>query len=263
MRDSTFDHEKVELPACVCIRVGKTDLLLPANDLVVTPYIQINRNWDPEVSGWLTRLAKVSSVFLDVGTMIGYFGVKTFEANPHLNIHLIDPDEKNLRIAYENVKSQQNTWLYNCAISPRDTAGWGIKRDSNNFGNSRIEQVFDINDASTVTTIDLQSAILAVNADLVKIDIQGLEESVLSEISSGNLPKTISIITEVSLPDWKEPAAFFPLLNKFRSQGFRIFLIQGPQLLLEINEVLDENINILLLGDHIDLILDRGERLNL
>lgn len=263
LREFLFDPQEVDLPVCVCVRVGRNDLLLPKDDLVVTPYIQINRSWDPEVSSWLSKLAIVSNVFLDVGTMIGFFGLQTFESNPFLKIHLVDPDEKNLRIAYENVRHQKNTHLYNCAVSPKNTYGWGILRDSNNHGNSRISQFTKLNQTTSVSTIDLGTAIQEVGADLVKIDIQGLEEDILAEISREVLPETISIISEITLSEWKNPKALPLLLQNFKLQRFKVYLVQGTQQILEIDNEILETVKNVLQEDHFDLIFDRGGRINL
>ncbi|BDU11259.1 hypothetical protein AINA4_11800 [Aurantimicrobium sp. INA4] len=260
LMDCVFDPINVILKPCICVRVGQVDLLLPADDLVVTPYIQNNRTWDPEVSAWLRHFAQQSEVFMDVGTMIGYFGQQTFQANPNLRIHLIDPDEFNLRIAYENVRNQPNTTLYNCAITPKNSENWVITRDSKNFGNSRVQHSGVFQDHNSIKTVNLAEAIAEVRADLVKVDIQGLEESILSELIPDELPNLITIISEVSLPEWENPESFMPMIQAFRRHGFRVFIIQGQRLLLEIKNVLTESMNILLTGDHVDLIFDRGGR---
>lgn len=127
------------------------------------------------------RCAKVASCFLDLGAHVGYYSLLFARANPQGKGYAFEPSAVNYPLLCQHIRinSITNILVYNLAVS--DTEG-SIKFTA---GKTSVASRLAINGELVVNSIKLSNWVASEKIpvpDLIKMDIEGAELSVLSDL---------------------------------------------------------------------------------
>jgi len=175
---------KARIPEPITVEAVKVstdvgELWLPADDLVMLPYMQRAGVWEPGEGRLLRTLLGPGSRFLDVGANVGYFSLLAAQAAPGGSIDSVEPEPRNLALL------RHNLWRHGVdaqvwPVGLGSTHGVGsLDVEPNNPGNTTL-------DASVVRAISLAAVapgdelFEGRSFDVVKIDVQGAETDVVA-----------------------------------------------------------------------------------
>ncbi|HEY5851876.1 MAG TPA: FkbM family methyltransferase [Lysobacter sp.] len=206
-------------------------LWFPMIDQVMREHIRHSGSWEPDIGKAITRFLPPSGgVFLDIGANVGYFSCLVARQFPGCQVHAFEPHPLTYQIL------QLNSWQYRRQIQPWPCAlgdklsTVALEVSTNNLGDTRASAPTERQRASIVSTaISLDELMPDLKADVIKIDVQGAELSVLRGLMGvvRNSPG-VKVITEFSpglLEDsYVEPQA---ILEALRSLGFNIHLLRS------------------------------------
>lgn len=161
-----------------------------------------------------------SKVVVDFGSNIGVSEVYFLSRHPENVVYGFEPVPKLYTVLQQNVRDFQGRVLNNnCAIADKNgVAKMGVE-DSGRYGGIGIETDSQIE----VNTVDVNFALSCILhshplIDVLKIDIEGMEDLVLSHISDENLAKIKVIYLEKGDDDNFFPAHF---KNQFELSSHR------------------------------------------
>ncbi len=186
-----------------------------------------------------------SPVIFDVGAHHGQSVTYLKGLFPQSKIFSFEPDPESFNILSENTTNDINTKVFNLAIS--DTVGKAkFYKNEISHTNSLYKVNLESNDSISIsksvsltrpcsynfevevemTTLDRFVHDNSIdNIDLLKIDVQGAEEKVLSG-GGGALQNTSNVIVEVSFYDYYEKNTSFMDVEKYLiPAGFKLFSI--------------------------------------
>ncbi|MCT9076260.1 FkbM family methyltransferase [Streptomyces fulvoviolaceus] len=139
--------------------------------------------YEPGSLATWARLAAKSATIADVGAHVGYFSMIAALANPKARVHAFEPvDQIHARLSV-NVRSNgvQNVKLYQAGVSGK--AGWAdiSVRFSGNLlsTGSSLEHAADDAQLKRIQLLPLDEVFADSKLDLMKIDVEGHEMSVL------------------------------------------------------------------------------------
>ncbi|MER5522114.1 FkbM family methyltransferase [Streptomyces sp. NPDC002763] len=139
--------------------------------------------YEPGTLGTWSRLAARSATIADVGAHVGYFSMIAAHANPKAKVHSFEPvDQIHSRLSV-NVRSNgvQNVKLHQAGVSSKP--GWAdiSVRFSGNLlsTGSTLEGVASDARLQHIQLVTLDEVFADTKLDLVKIDVEGHEMSVL------------------------------------------------------------------------------------
>ncbi|MFD3584895.1 FkbM family methyltransferase [Streptomyces sp. NPDC058683] len=139
--------------------------------------------YEPGTLGTWSRLAARSATIADVGAHVGYFSMIAAHANPKAKVHSFEPvDQIHSRLSV-NVRSNgvQNVKLHQAGVSSKP--GWAdiSVRFSGNLlsTGSTLEGVAADARLQHIQLVTLDEVFADTKLDLVKIDVEGHEMSVL------------------------------------------------------------------------------------
>lgn len=176
----------------------------PDEDVGVSKYISEHKVWEPFETVLFCELLKNKSFFIDVGANLGYYSlIAAKHFNNEGKVLSLEPDLTNFSLLKDNIalNGLSNINALNLACS--DKLGTAtIKKSADNYGDHRLlvdqDMIPDGDDYIETTTVDLLIAEAEALPDLIKIDTQGSELSILLGMRDflDNLPKESVIILE-------------------------------------------------------------------
>jgi len=210
--------------------------VVEADDLVMTPQLVVYRQWEAELSAFMTRLLTPDSVFVDVGANFGYFTClagSRIGASGRGRVIAVEPNPAVLALLEANV-------LINWSMCPieivrvaagsaagRALLGVPTQRSANAAllasgiaGGAAIEV--------EVRPLDDIAASIA-SADLVKIDVEGHETAVLMGARKliARSP-AITVVIEWSMEQMREAGYQSErLLALIRQLGLSVFALSA------------------------------------
>ncbi len=241
------------------VRAQGIEVLVPAEDKVVTPYMLQKRDWDASLLSAVLDSLSPRSVFLDVGAFVGYISAAVAKRIPNGTVIAVEPSRPSLELASLNLGGFGNTLVLEGAISNSPELSWEVVADGTNRGNTRVE--VGASTTLTVQTCTLGSIIRHYGCDVVKIDVQGMEKDVLDSIDfEAGLPDDLTLFCEITPEMWAGEAEILATVGRFRAAGFDAYFLTeanafsavSPSRLARRVEVSSR------WADHFELMLTRG-----
>lgn len=210
------------------------ELWLPAADEVIRPYMRNTGTWDSYVGqAILASMPKNRGMFLDVGAHVGYFSRLVARAYPTSEVHAFEPNPHIYGILALNAwqaSERITTW----PLALHNKKGLiSMVEAQHNTGDTRCVERPDEATATVVApAIKLDDLLPDIQADVVKIDVQGSEFAVI-EGMMGLIRRSndIKIIMEYS-PSLLEGRSINPksALQMLRGCGFNIAVIDKSKI---------------------------------
>lgn len=212
------------------------DLWFPLDDLVIREYAHNSGHWDPAVGQVLLDAAKNHSdgLFIDVGANVGYFSCLLSKHYPALRTLAFEPQPNISALLQLNVWPHgDRVRVHSCALG-EERSVIGLRSSPNNLGDTCCVNEHEVD--MLAPCISLDALYPHLQADLVKIDVQGYELQVLRGMA-GVIARSpdIRIVVEFS-PELLRAEHIDPLqaLDAYRAFGLRVLLI-GNGTLQELN----------------------------
>jgi len=156
-------------------------------------------------------------VILDVGANIGAFVLWSVERWPGCTIHAYEPHPNNFALLQRTVADfapGEKVTCYNVAVGAQS----GTERMANpgvNCGEWCLTRADD--EKRETITVEVISAATLPKADILKIDVEGLEIEILATFDEERSREFSAIMLEVHCADWIEP-----LTQKLKQFGFTL-----------------------------------------
>lgn len=164
-------------------------------------------------------LSKNSIVF-DIGAQIGVFSV--FVSDKAGKVFSFEPVPENFKLLKENIKLNrlQNVFAFNLAVSDKKSKQ-KIFLSKNNTGGHSVFGKGDFIEAQTTTLQEITEKNAPEKIDLMKMDIEGAEYSIIFGLSEKTIQKIERIVMEChDLPGFnRNPAKMISFLKK---KGFKV-----------------------------------------
>jgi len=122
---------------------------------------------------------KQNPVILDIGANIGGFAVWASYKWPNSQIHCYEPIQNNFNILKVNTEYNKNIFIYNVAIGEQDGKRQ-MYHGKNNIGEASFIKGEEQQEHGEEVSVISASTLL--NADIVKIDTEGAEVEILSNL---------------------------------------------------------------------------------
>lgn len=209
-------------------------LWFPVIDEVMRCHISSSGTWEPDIgNAILSFMPRTGGVFVDVGANVGYFSCLVAGRCAGSVVHAFEPHPVTFQVL------RLNSWRYRdqitawpCALSDELTT-ISLETAEGNLGDTRGSLAGQVVNANVVApAIMLDELLPELRADVIKIDVQGAELSVLRGMmgvvrnSAG-----VKVITEFG-PAMLEEQFIDPLLvlDALRDLGFKLCLLRsgGP-----------------------------------
>lgn len=216
------------------------ELWLPANDLVMLPYMRHAGVWEPGEGRLLRSMLEPGARFLDVGANVGYFSLLAAQVSPTGTVDAVEPEPRNLALL------RLNLWLHRVAaqiwpVGLGNTHSLGALRvDPKNPGNTTLEA--NAANAIQLAAIARGDEIFEGRSfDVVKIDVQGAETDVVGGMSellarSHGIRLVVEFFPQAISERGQDPR---DVLLFYHSLGFyRVVEIDGRLLRLDDDEIL-------------------------
>ena len=208
----------------------KNERIFVTNDSYQTWYIMNNENFNDtfslKIKDYINK--QYSYNFIDIGANTGLLTKSLINNNIDFkNIYCVEPDEDNFYCLENNLKNYSNIHKFNYALDELD----GEKKlyiDENNKGNLSFNfemMNLEQDKLSFMNTKDNHITVKCMainkffeqvdpnNLNIVKIDVQGFDETIFSNIPNSILKKTSCLIIEITPLKSKEVN-----MNKFREK---------------------------------------------
>jgi FkbM family methyltransferase len=236
---------KLAIPEPVAFEAVKVstdvgELWLPANDLVMLPYMQHAGVWEPGEGRLLRSMLGPAARFLDVGANVGYFSLLAAQASPGGTVDAVEPELRNLALL------RLNLWLHSVAaqvwpVGLGNSHGIGsLHVDPKNPGNTTLDS--NVVKAIQLAAIARGDELFEGRAfDVVKIDVQGAETDVVTGLSEvlARSPGIRLVVEFFPAAISQRGQAPHDVLQIYESLGFdRVVELDGRLLRLNDNEVL-------------------------
>lgn len=211
------------------------EMWFPTIDHVMRDHVRNAGTWEPDI-GRVLRDAMprhAGAVFLDVGANVGYFSRLIAQEFPEATIHAFEPHPLTYKVL------RMNTWPYGERIRTWPVAlsdGRGtvaLSTSSNNLGDTRSMRARDHVVASVVApSISIDELLGGIEADLVKIDVQGAELAVIRGMTRLIKRSPVPRIIMEFAPGLLQADGIDPLiaLDGLRELGFGLHLVRSDAL---------------------------------
>lgn len=143
-------------------------------------------------------------VFIDIGANVGVVStyVSLFNDHPHfrkVKVYAYEPQPENYECLLKNIKrNKQESRITPIAKAVYGEGGvWKINRAG---GNSQISKKGDV-EVEVITLADVFEENQITACDVLKIDVEGSEYSIINEASIETLQKTKTIVIEFGICD--------------------------------------------------------------
>jgi FkbM family methyltransferase len=189
------------------------------------------------------KLSQDQPIVLDVGANIGTFTMQTLavaqENNIVVKVYAIEPEENNLKLLRKNLEQNPRLFENGSSVEIIETAISGFNGKAsitNDAGGSRVCEEIDskLQVIDVITYDHLIEQLKLDKIDFVKIDIEGSEVGLITNISKDNLLKTHFYVVECDRFNGKDAfiSMLKPFLNDFSFETWGI-PAQGCNLYLE------------------------------
>ncbi len=224
------------------VQYGTTKVVLNPNDPVISGALTF-RVYERSETAFLQRTFFPGMVFLDIGANVGYYtAMAAAAAGPHGRVIALEPDPENFKYLKKtvSVNGAQNVSCLQLAAADR-LGHCKLHVSATNRGDNRLysNELASSSIDVGVTTIDhLLEEMRMVRADVIKMDVQGVEGWVLK-----GMRNTLRRIERIALlsefwPDGLRRANTDPkqVLASLEESGLQLYELQKRGTLLRITE---------------------------
>jgi FkbM family methyltransferase len=145
-------------------------------------------------------IGEIKHIF-DIGGNIGILAVIMANHFPEAKIYSFEPVKENFDILLQNIAPYPNVVAFNYGLgSKNETKDIYMSDDSNNFGGFSLHKVgVNLENKTQIQIKDINDVIdeIGVEIDLVKIDTEGSEYDILTNITDSNLKPVNWILGEL------------------------------------------------------------------
>ena len=158
-------------------------LLVEAHDDTIRPTIEAYGSWDPGGTAFIGRNAKPGMTVLDIGAHVGYHTCHAGRlVGPTGLVLAFEPEPRNYELLLANVwrNGHANVVCFPWAVTDRNGFA-NLYASPTNTADNRLDDDESGGRPVTVRTVALDNtAVVRAPVDVVKIDVQGIEESVIA-----------------------------------------------------------------------------------
>jgi FkbM family methyltransferase len=180
--------------------------------------------WEPAISHFMRSRISNGAVCIDVGANIGYFSLLMSRASPDGRVYAIEPSPVIRSELDENIalNGMRNIVVVPFGISDR-TEKLAFHVESGDRGSSRFTSDGE-HELELRTLTDVVPAEHLARAEILKIDVEGMEDRVLAHVLSiiEQFPGRLTICAEIRLDD-----NLRTLLRGFTDRGFKVVILQN------------------------------------
>jgi FkbM family methyltransferase len=155
------------------------------NDEIMAPQLVVYRQWEPDLSRYISSSVTPDTVFVDVGANFGYFtclAASKIGSNGGGRVISIEPNPAMQRLLKKNIRinwSMGKVEIHDCAITER-TGYVDFCVPSGRAANASVATLSSSEEGHfIVPSKSLDELILHDKVDLMKIDVEGFETAVL------------------------------------------------------------------------------------
>ena len=157
------------------------DLWFPADDQVMLPFLKTNGTWEPDEGSLLESLARPGCRFLDIGANVGYFSLFMAKRVRGAVIDCVEPNPLLIDLLRLNLwAAGVDAEVWPLALGNRSGA-LALETAPTNYGDGRVLESQAGMVCRSVVPVAAGDEIFAGRTfDLIKVDVQGSELSVLT-----------------------------------------------------------------------------------
>jgi FkbM family methyltransferase len=186
--------------------------------------------YEPITTLVVRELAKPGDTFIDVGANVGFYSLVVASFQPGVKVIAFEPNPKNTELLHANVAANQLGHIHCEPVALSDEEGTAALYLSASDMSASLESDFDGHSTSTVqiptTTLDKYLARHPVRGRLVvKVDVEGHEESFFNGARHTIASAKPDLITEVTFDHGEETVSFL------RETGYRFYQITDQGLI--------------------------------
>lgn len=222
----------------VKVKAGGHTMFVDSHDTALAPYLIMHGSFDPEETFVLEKFLKNGMTFVDVGANIGYFSLIAGRlVGNGGKVFAFEPDEDNFKLLERNI--EENNYKNITAVKKAVSNSVGTARfylDSENLCAHSLNKK-ENNNFVEVETTTLSDFLEDSKVDVIKIDVEGAEQSVFNGMKD-IIAKSdkLAIITEF-YPKAIKNFGDSPLkyLQSFIDAGFKLYKVEDKEF-VNINE---------------------------
>lgn len=161
----------LEIPGVVGLK-----MFLHPDDQAMSPYIDVNRIWEPNQTHWFVRTVRPGDTVVDVGANVGYYTILAAKlAGPTGKVYAFEPDPTCVALLRKNValNGLTNVIIEQKAVSNRP-GKLKLFLSTENMGDHRTIDEGNRNFVE-VDAVTLDGYFAGKVVNVVKIDVQGFE----------------------------------------------------------------------------------------
>jgi FkbM family methyltransferase len=207
------------------LKFGSTDIEIAVLDSVVSPKLQSaiqKGHYEKEESDVAGRLAKKSSVALDIGAGLGLISTIMMRANSSIAVHCFEADPRliPLILATQQRNNVKAAGVYHCAVvaqNPSSNQGslpFEIKQDF--WANSLANNKSNHNEIIRVQTMIFSDLVKTYQPSLLVIDIEGEEKHLFSGMDLSSVDRVCVEIHKSKIG----PMGIKRVFRELHRQGF-------------------------------------------
>jgi FkbM family methyltransferase len=237
-----INAESVDLTAGIALaRFGEVDYFMhatPGN--LIESFVLIDGAWEPHILNLVVMLLKrTSGTVIDVGANIGATTIPLAATFPQRNFHCFEPHPAVYQRLAENVRlnAADNIETHNLAVAAESgVLDFFAQDESDNMGLSSLTLNDDIERHHVikvkVTALDEIFRNRTVPVALIKIDVQGLELSVLRgalQILTRDKPYVVFEYEDMNFKtDAERRSTKAAVLEFFSNLGYELYAVPDP-----------------------------------
>ena len=207
-------------------------LWLHADDQVITPWIRHYRSWEATESAFLRSLLKPGMTVIDVGANVGYTTLLTSRAvGPLGRVLAVEPEPTNYALLCANIWAAGALNVQPIrAAAHRTTGAVSLSLSGDNSGDHRCYTHSSATRMIEVRSVRLDDVLRPdVPVDVVKIDVQGMEQVVVQGMESV-IARTHPVLLVEFWPSAIEELGerSIDVLTYYRSLGYSIACMEEP-----------------------------------
>ena len=211
-----------------CALGRKNSIIFSRPDLVITPNLLKNGQWDNFIIKFITKYKKkkLNYSFIDLGANIGLITRQLIlKKSKILNFHCIEPEKNNFFLLKKNLQDfkKEKIFLYNIALKSNDKNLKKIYINEENFGDFSLIRPANATKFTDIKSVNINTFLKKIiNQNnikniIYKSDIQGMDEMVALSINEEIYDKIKIMILEIENLKYlkKNLKKFLILITKF------------------------------------------------
>lgn len=203
-------------------------LYLHPDDQAMTPWIDLNRVWEPNQTHWMTQRIRPGDTVVDVGANVGYYTVLAARlVGPAGKVYAFEPDPQCVALLRKSVEVNGLTdrvVIEQKAVSNKPGT-LRLYLSNENMGDHRTTGEAD-RKWIEVETVTLDAYFVDKTVNVVKIDVQGFESLVFDGMAELDR-RSGRLVTFVEYWPFGWRRAGGPLAAEFldavRARGYRVY----------------------------------------